>query len=466
MRIVQPIANGISTDHPHPGLSFVDDTHIPLDDPRQIEAVGRIPESGMWGRWDGPQNQPVKKVEWWAFTTDPIESRVAWCVRYHPEYGRTVVLVNAGDASSLHTQWSDVGGPLLFRAGGYWWDGTTWYRPAQVFDWASETFVRRKVASATTITAADVMLDGRPDPTRAAVIPMSTLHEFGDLGRDFTPLRVGHWHDHLALWASKRWLGARALTDCVVNISAPELAGDQLIGATELAELAGLGASTLRAYSARGEAELPDPQVVISGRAAYSKPVATDWIERRERSSDGITESMTGGGDRPVGVTDLRERYSAVFFERLWETPLRKRWSLRNKESVAHLADDLAGVVANDLDTIIPTEPLAITLRYAVLWEFTTAITLATELNDGTRPEHIDVTISWKVAKMFDWLVRHHPAMASLAIGDIVGEAERELHIPRHLSIRALRTALVLDGKLPDEAYEVFFDRAFPPEDE
>lgn len=61
--------------------------------------------------------------------------------------------------------------------------------------------------------------------------------------------------------------------------------------------------------------------------------------------------------------------------------------------------------------------------------------------------ERVDVAANWRVAKMFDWLVRHHPRMAGHTIGEIVGDAERELL--RQATIRALRTALVMDGKLP-----------------
>src|SRR5664279_5529808 len=44
-----------------------------------------------------------------------------------------------GDAGSVHQDlWSPV---LLWRAGGYWWDGQTWYRPPQLWDRASEDYV-------------------------------------------------------------------------------------------------------------------------------------------------------------------------------------------------------------------------------------------------------------------------------------------------------------------------------------
>lgn len=48
----RPVANGPRTDHPIPDLPFVDDSHIPVDDPVAIEAVGRNRGQGMWGRED------------------------------------------------------------------------------------------------------------------------------------------------------------------------------------------------------------------------------------------------------------------------------------------------------------------------------------------------------------------------------------------------------------------------------
>jgi hypothetical protein len=54
---------------------------------------------------------------------------------------------------------------------------------------------------------------------------------------------------------------------------------------------------------------------------------------------------MTISGDvrRPVGLTDIRERYAAAFYGRLWATPLRERWSLRNRESTCPPASTTAG---------------------------------------------------------------------------------------------------------------------------
>ena len=92
----------------------------------------------MWGREDR-----CRGGGWEAFTTDPIRHDLAWCVRWHPDYGRSVLLYRDEDAAQAYELW--YGAQLLYRSGGYWWDGTTWYRPSQVWDVASEDYFRRPV---------------------------------------------------------------------------------------------------------------------------------------------------------------------------------------------------------------------------------------------------------------------------------------------------------------------------------
>lgn len=130
---IQPVANGTRTDHPYPNLPFVEDSHIPIDDPAGIEKIGRIPESNTWGRQDHDQ----RSGEWIAFTTDPHNHAYGWIVQYHPEHGRSVLLYRDRHTSSAyHSWWEDR--PLVARTGGYWWDGTRWYRPPQVIDRAAD----------------------------------------------------------------------------------------------------------------------------------------------------------------------------------------------------------------------------------------------------------------------------------------------------------------------------------------
>ena len=67
-----------------------------------------------------------------------------------------------------------VDGPLLFRSGGYWWDGTAWYRPLRVFDWAGEDYFRRAVRGASSVTAAGILAAGAGDPARGSVLDIAT----------------------------------------------------------------------------------------------------------------------------------------------------------------------------------------------------------------------------------------------------------------------------------------------------
>ncbi|MEU9025876.1 hypothetical protein [Actinomadura sp. NPDC048394] len=102
----------------------------------------------MWGRHDTCTDG---HGGWGAFTTDPTRKDLAWVVRHHPEHGRSVVLYRDTDASPVDSllMWEEPAG-LLYRAGGYWWDGTTWYRPSQLFDWAAEKTYERPVPAAVT----------------------------------------------------------------------------------------------------------------------------------------------------------------------------------------------------------------------------------------------------------------------------------------------------------------------------
>lgn len=71
--------------------------------------------------------------------------------------------------------------------------------------------------------------------------------------------------------------------------------------------------------------------------------------------------------------------------------------------------------------------------------------------------------ITIAVARMLDWLIRHHPEAAQHAIVETIGDGERRLGIPRDVSAQSLRTALALDGKLEREQLHACLDRVLPP---
>lgn len=451
---LRPLANGLRTDHPVPDLPFVDDSHIPIEQgPDAIEAVGRGTADGMWGRCDTDRNGG-----WLAFTTDPLRTDLGWAVRYHPEHGMTVLLMDDHDTAALHSYW--WGPPLLFRAGGYWWDGTTWYRPQQVWDGASERFEHRRVRAATTLHAAD-FIDDSADPTHGHILTITDVDPEAP-----APQR---WGDHLAKWAATRAThnGGLPLEECVVQLAAPELAADQMVGVPEMAELAGITASTLRAYISRGENSIPLPQATVSGRSLWARPVAEDWAEARSKSPEGVSAAMASGNNDSLsrGAAEVHQRLTENFTRTLWERPaVRKRWTLRhrNEEAVRELAGELAWEVAASLNRFIPTEELGSTIRHAVLDELATGIDRHEDLVDNQDWEYIGITLP--VSEMLGWHVRHFPHSAQTVINDIVGEAERRFAMPRQVTIRSLSTALTLDGGLDQETLETYLKRVLPPE--
>lgn len=458
MSHVLPLANGLRTDHPVPGLPFVDDSHIPLDEGEAIEAVGRHRGSGMWGRYDKNRADGG----WHAFTTDPKQHTLGWSVRYHPEHGRTVLLMSDGDTSSWHTQWS--ADELLFRAGGYWWNGTTWYRPGQVWDPIAQDYERRKARMAVTVSAAD-MLDGRADPAKAYVGKVTTF--------DPDAPKPDNWLDHLALWAKHHPKQDKALplAQCVVDVSSPELTAAQLIGAPEMAELGSITASTLRSYISRGNSEVPLPQATVGGRDQWARAVAQDWVEARERSYAGIGAAMSAG-DRDnlsPGAAEVRDRFAADFHHALFDRPdARKRWVLRhrNKESVAEVADELAWSVAASLDRIIPTHELGQVVQSAVMHDWEESVEMFADEDDGKGPKmwwHLNLVPP--VAKMLDWYIRHFPSEAYACIGEIQRQAHATWNAPAADTLSALRSALSLDGELTDQQRETYFALLEPHED-
>lgn len=443
----QPIANGLRTDHPVPGLPFVDDSHIPVADPHAIEAVGRRRGTDMWGREDR-----VRDGGWAAFTTDPLRHDLGWAVRWHPQHGRSVLLYRDEDTAAAHVDWD--GPALLARSGGYWWDGATWYRPAQVWDAAREEYYRQPVPAAITVSAAD-LLAGGGDPERGQILDIS------DVSPD-SPVPA-RWLDDLALWAQQR--GDLDLAASVVKLAAPEFTSDQLVGVAELARIGGVAASTLRAYIARGEGDVPEPQAIIGGRSVWARPVAEDWAERRRRSAEGVTAAVAAsrsGIDLAPGIGDIWDRFTRAFTGALWNNPdRRRRWALRwrSKEAIGEVARDLGWYVAGDVGQIIPTGDLAATIRHAVIDEFAET---QGPLSDESDPGFLGV--SPPVARMLDWLIRHHPAAGGRAIGEIIRDASQRLDIPRAVTERSLRTALNLDSKLDPGKLNAYLDLVLSPE--
>jgi hypothetical protein len=249
-----------------------------------------------------------------------------------------------------------------------------------------------------------------------------------------------------------------------------------------MAQIADVAPSTLRAYVSRGEADVPQPQATVSGRNVWARPVAEEWVEQRHRSPESLDEAVSarvGMDSVPAGVAEVWTRFTRVFTSTLWENPeRRKRWALRwrTQHAIGQVAEELGWDVAADLDAIIPSEDLAVTIRHAILDEFAYGQQLDRNIREHRRkrpilngkltPPYADQTsygIGHHVARMLDWLIRHHPSTAAYTIGEIIGEAEDRLEIPRKVTENTLATALALDGKLDEKTREDFLERVFTP---
>ncbi|MFG1820589.1 hypothetical protein ACGFIF_43000 [Kribbella sp. NPDC049174] len=460
------LANGLRTDHPLPGLPFVDDSHIPIEDPDAVEAVGREREEGMWGRTDRCLlRTPTGNTRFGdkAFTTEPSRHDLAWLVRFHPEFGRTIMLVADSDAASLYADLRDE--LLLWRAGGYWWDGTTWWRPAQLFDMTTETYVRRAVPGAATVSAA-ATLNGEHSVTRVKILTVD------DIQLDAEPLDRYDWLQHLATWAQHRPADGLPLEQCVVDVTAPELAGNQLLSLNQTASVAGITAGTLRGYISRGENDVPDPQMVIGGRSMWSRPVVHEWIETRaytpEESSRAVSHDF--GEGLAAGVADLREKISYWILSRLSRSPeIKPRFALRwrDQQSFQQVAIDLSGTIAANLDQIVPLDHLARTILDAMRGDVLEQYDLDTQLErtNQQRENPRIYHISDDTGLMLDWLIRHHPRLGRFVVQTFVGDLEREndrYQTSRDMLLHTLKVALG-PGKLTAEQVESFLRSAIMP---
>jgi hypothetical protein len=253
----------------------------------------------------------------------------------------------------------------------------------------------------------------------------------------------------------------RPLTECVVKLAAPELGPDQLVGVAEMAEIAGMAASTLRAYVSRGLGDVPMPQATVGGRSVWSRPVADEWAEQRRRSPEGIAEAIRAGADLAPGGEALRGRFARRFFSVLWDNPsLRKRWALRwrTPDAVRDLADDLALDVVTDLPEIVPVWAVAHVVRHAILDDWA----VQRGLHDGEDPVLFGLTGDTR--HLLVWLIDHAPDAAGSAIAQTIGDAARRFGTDRETSEKSIRIILAQDGAA-GAARREFLNRVLSPKD-
>ncbi|TLQ39275.1 hypothetical protein [Streptomyces marianii] len=384
------LANGASTDHPVPGLPFVDDTLT-------VDALRRS---------DRPDR-----------TADPARPDLLWHVHTHPRLGRTVLLYAAGPDQGAPWHWQ-CAPPVVSRAGGYWWDGSTWYRPPQLRDESTGGFEQQPVPAATTVTAADFLGDPAANADRGRLLTVT------DLDADAAVTDAPQWLHDLARWARHRAATPSALPPerCVVTLTAPELAGDRLIGVPAFAAAAGISPSALRAYNSRGQGAVPEPQAVIGNRLMWSRPVAENWAAHRRRPASARWPARR---DRPAlapGAEEIRRRLSPVLLAALWDDPERRaRWVLRHRtrEAVGDVAADLAYLAADRLHGDLPAQALAELIVQAAL------------ASENVRSAPLDEVLAW--------LTSHSPRTAEQTVASIAEQAEQRFGTPRFDTLRRLR---------------------------
>lgn len=286
MDVPLPVANGMRTDHPIPGLPFVDDSILNLDAPQEIENLGRLSKEGTWGRTDPYGSEGA----WRAASTDQTQPGFAWFVVHVPQRGTSIVLTRDDDVAQLYGYRNfdhEDHLPLVIRAGGYWSDGTTWRRPTATIDPVTGEREWDIPIGSRSLTAADYLgTPVPPDGVEASPWALSITEFAATAGP-----RVPHheWVKLLAGWAQRRGQDELPLNQCICDITAPELSRDALLSSAEAAEVGGVEASTWRSYLSREV--LPDPQAYVptanggKERPLWSRPIVQAWAASRARSA-------------------------------------------------------------------------------------------------------------------------------------------------------------------------------------
>lgn len=159
----------------------------------------------------------------------------------------------------------------MLCAGGYWWDGHTWYRPLVILDRATERNVATPVPDAVTVSASDYVADQPGDAAQRTLVDIT----------EFTPRVVpdNQWQHELALRQEYRPADGLVTDRCVVDVTVAELHPDELVSSSAAAREVGLSRKQVQAAiqgSGSGRAEwFPSPQA-HTPRIGFL-PVLRDW---------------------------------------------------------------------------------------------------------------------------------------------------------------------------------------------
>lgn len=376
MRFEPPVANGLRTDHPVPGLPFVDDSHLPIRNPLGIEAHGRHTYNEGWGREDRDHNDHRR---WSAFTTDQFNLDYAWLVRNDPGYGRTVLLYAGRHVTDLHETSPRPGNPLAYRAGGYWWDGQTWYRPHVTHDLSTHVLLPDPAPGALSVTAREYLSQHPSDARTGTAIDITI----------FSPqaVHLDQWPRDLAYWASCRPDDGLALDQCIVEVTAPELHPDALLEQREAASVTELSRAEMKQAMQESGATRPGrfplPQRhTHQGHPRWARPVLLAWSWERKRTCPERLVQHLRQGERLHDHLLLHTIELAVLWEMRF-SPDRTEGHIDLGAPVARtlgwlvtdravLAENLFGRIVRRArhELHLPDPTIQATLRAAVLWSF------------------------------------------------------------------------------------------------
>ncbi|MFG2895002.1 hypothetical protein [Streptomyces sp. NPDC048248] len=453
------MANGISTDHPIPGLPFINDGRLPLDSPDAIERTGRNQGAGLWGRTDRTTGGG-----WVAFTTEPKNPSFAWAVYHHPPYGRTVLLIHDRYQGDLHHQWKYGRSGFLHRRGGYWWNGKRWHRPSQVSDTAFEGYDPRPVDNPTTITAAH-LLDSAGSPENASIMKIAS----------FTAQEpVTNWKDHLALWAELRAAdpGRLPLDACIVDFHAPELEREALVDMAGLAKIAAIGVDDLPDPK-YGRNSLPEPQLEAAGSMWWSVPVAQDWAENhlRDNGPEALLSATTVYDTvQPTGLVDDHNRLRGVFHEALTESRHsggKKQPAFMKGDLAQSAADSLAWDAAASLmyghdQGLIPHGPLRDVLVESIVGRL--AEDVEQRVSEGKGVEDIMLSdMPTSAVKLLTWYIQRRPRETANLLGEVCLTARVRLGLQPAVVGGLFRRSFSLDSGLDGKTIDSLLDMALPP---
>jgi len=328
---------------------------------------------------------------------------------------------------------------------------------------ASETYVRRRVpeARATRPSMPDIPWQGG-----------DLMMKVQDVNVDELPvLDRPSWEPHLAAWKHARLAVGRSLEGCVVDITAPELGGAELINAAQMATMAGISAGTLRGYMSRGENKVPEPQALIGSRPVWARPVVEEWIEARsydpEVSERSVSVRSFDDVDVAPGIKDVWEKTYYWFLNRLTSDPetrprLGLRW--RNRDAVQQVAKDLSWQVAAGFKHLLPVRPvLTQVVRDSVIYDLTRSAERRREWDGEDAQEDRHYGLGPHNEAMLGWLVCHDPFAGRRVMEEVVYHVEHHndlFQTDRDAIAFMFKRALSIDTKLTEEQRHDFVDSA------